>query len=301
MISVWREYGVIGTLLVVAVGGYLYVSHNEPDLLAASLDSIGGHLLSMIPDGGERSGVQAALDTLEVRVKSGEVRPEQIERYAASVFNLGTSGEKLAPEDAEMVVRLAYSDAGILPTPEGHIPPPPKSARIDVRVQDLEDLASELEPMVAFFETLKEDPGPTGPSLRFYSDGKLHVVVDDRLREKLESDVAARPLIRDKALSWRARFTDAVRAERQRHVERSEELGRMAGTRSDTLKLGPAAEALARMSRLRSLGLVSEPEVDSMLTAIEVEIKAIIRDLPPPPPPPPDPETTGASVSSSSG
>lgn len=299
MKSVWREYGVIGTLLVVAVGGYLYVSRNKPDMLAASLDTIGGHLLSLVPEGGGRSDVQAALDTLERRVKTGEVEPEQIERYAASVFNLGTSGEPLAPKEAEMVVRLAYSDPAVLTGPEGQALPAPRKNHVVVRAEDLERLASELGPMVAFYETVKGSADSTGPAYRFYSDGKLHVVVDDRMRERVESDAAARPLIRDKSMSWRARFTEAAAAEKLRHMEHTEQLAHMAASWADSLDIGKTTKALYHISRLRSLGFVPEESVDSMVSAIEIEVKAILSDLPSPPPVP-DRESTSTSVSSSS-
>jgi len=301
MSSVWREYGVIGTLLVVAVGGYLYMSRNQPDMLAASLDAIGGHLLALVPEGGGRSGVRAALDTLEQRVKEGSVQPEQIERYAASVFNLGTSGDSLAPEEAELVVRLAYADPAALPAPKGVAPAPPRAPSAHVTSRELESLASDLEPMVVFYESALKNVDSTGPAFRFYSDGRLHVVVDDRMRERIEKDQAAQPLLRDKAMSWRARFTEAAEAERQRQVERAEELTRIAGTWTDSLELRPALESFARLTRLRSLGFVPEAKVDSLMQVIEIEVKAALRDLPPPPPPPPaDRETGTVSVSSSS-
>jgi hypothetical protein len=300
MNSVWREYGVIGTLLVVAVGGYLLMSRQQKDVLGASLQSIGGHLLALVPDAGGRDDVQAALDTLQDRVRRGSVPPEQIERFAASVFNLGTSGDSLAAAEAEMVVRLAYSDPAALPAPRGGVPPQPAARPHLTGVAEMDRLADELAPMVAFYETINVTADSMGPAFRFYSDGKLHVVVDDRLREKIEGGEAAKVLMRDKSMSWRARFSEAAEADRQRHLEHAERLTRVAENWSDTLAIGPAAEVLARMSRLRSMGFVTEADVDSIMARIESEVNAILRELPPPPPPAPRHETSSASVSSSS-
>jgi len=289
MKTVWREYGAIATLLVVAVGGYLYMSRNQVDLLDLSLQTIGGHLLSLVPDGSDRRNVEAALDTLRMRVDEGEVPPEQIERYAASVFNIGTSGRTLAPEEAEMVVRMAYGEQSLLPAPDGSSAAPPPRPKKATAGTELADLAETLQPMMAFFESVRPEAVADtagGPVVRFYSDGRLRVVIDDRLREKIEQESAAQALMQERAVSWRAHFAEAVEAERLRFEERADRLGELATVWADTLRIKPTATALARLQRLRSLGLVPESHVDSIVIVIEHELESLVRKLPPPPAPP---------------
>lgn len=293
MNTVWREYGVIGVLLVVAISGYLFVSRHQEDLLALSLDAISSQLLALVPDEEGRGRVTEVLNRFKERVAAKEVDPDQVEQFAASVLNLGTAGEPLNADDAELVVRLALDENPALPLPDGitfdvNTSTPRKPARPPT-ADELAAVGERLQPMIAFFNSVRTElPTDTtmGVPFRFYADQGLHVVVDDRYREQIESAVEAKALMSERAVSWRARFADATEAERDRLDSRVSRIIHLRSGGVDSVKLAGSIENLARIRRLESLGVIAHPDLDSIMIKVETELMRVIADLPTPPSPP---------------
>jgi len=106
MKSLLKEYGIIAVLIVVAVGGYLLVDRNKEDILSYSLDAVGTRLVSLVDDEESKRQIARAFDSFKRRVANDEVSSEQVELVAANILNLSTSGARITPEDAELILNL---------------------------------------------------------------------------------------------------------------------------------------------------------------------------------------------------
>lgn len=306
MSNVWREYGVIGVLMVVAIGGYLYVSRNQVNVIAQSLEVLSGHLLNLVPEADGRDRVAASLADFKQRVEANEVSPEQVEQFAASVLNLGSSGAPLNADEAEYVIRMALAEGQEFPVPGVAAPVRRTSApKVTVGPDAWEALGERLQPMLAFYSQARTDlesDSSAALGIRFYADEGMRVVVDDRYRARLEQDEAAQALLEERAVSWRARFADATQAERERLLSRAKRFesvrfvaldsGSVAIVDMDTVALKAKLGHITSLRRLESFGMVAESGFDSFVVSLETDLEDLINRsilaIPPPPPIPPD-------------
>lgn len=213
MKSIWKEYGLILLLIVVAVGGYLIVDRNKEDILAYSLDAIGTRLVSLVDDDVAKRRIALAFESFKSRVANDEVSQEQVELVAANILNLSTSGARITPEDAELILNLneealladlpvPASGVGVTaetvgadpapdPAPEpdppaapsapatpGAMAPvrPPSVVRIDARA-----LASRIEAMVDVAESMERmvpADSVIGKFMIFSPENGLHLQID---------------------------------------------------------------------------------------------------------------------------
>ena len=272
MSRVWREYGVIIVLLVVAVGGYLYLTRAEEDLVDRALGHLSEHLLTLVPEGVQREETRATLAAMEEKVASGEMQPEQVERFAANVLNLASSGEPLAPDEAEMVMRLALEDPEVLPiatdgTPRTEAPaalPRPSRAEMARTVR-------RVERMMAFYSELQgvappDDAVQNVPPVRFYADRGLRAEVDERLRARIVTPVPDED--RD-MVAWKESLTERLMDDSERLES---EAIKMMGVVADSFHMATEMKSLAMMKRLASRGWVFNPRVESLAVSIEAEI-----------------------------
>lgn len=310
MSNAWREYGVIGVLMVVSIGGYLYVSRNQVNVIAQSIEVLSGHLLNLVPEAEGRDRVAASLADFKQRVEANEVSPEQVEQFAASVLNLGSSGARLNADEAEYVIRLALAEGQEFPVP-GVAPPIRRTLapKVTVEPDAWEALGERLQPMLAFYSQARHDLEPDSTAaigIRFYADQGMRVVVDDRYRARLEQDEAAQTLLEERAVSWRARFADATQAERERLLSRAKRYQTFtfatpdSGSHlsMDTVALKVKLGHIASLRRLESFGVVDESGFDSFVVSLETDLEALVTRsipaIPPPVPIPPDSTRRGA-------
>lgn len=265
--TLWREYGVIVVLLTVSVGGYLYLSESEEDLLGNALQSVSNHLLALVPEGQDQAEALAALSIMEDRVARGEVRPEQMELLAASIMNLRSSRTMLEPEEAEMLVMMALEDPDVLPSPGD---PAPETAPTPASRADMAAAAGRVESMFELWQDVDRRMGeterrPNAPPIRFYSDNGLKVVVDERLRPELEGTAL---LNEDGAptVAWQARLAESVEAESERIAAESAVLAGFLHSRLDSLdqETSQRMDKVAMLNRLRSHGVVLPARAESL-------------------------------------
>lgn len=297
--------------MAVAIGGYLYVSRNQVNVVAQSLEVLSGHLLDLVPEEEGRDRVAASLADFKQRVEANEVSPEQVEQFAASVLNLGSAGAPLNADEAEYVIQLALAEGQDFPVPG--VAGPVRSVSVPKVVKDPEAwdaLGERLEPMLAFYSQARHslDPDSTAAiGIRFYADQGMRVVVDDRYREQLEKEAASQALLEERAVSWRARFADATQAERERILSKAKKFqsvtfvtpDSVVVSGMDTTVIKAKLEAIARLRRLESLGIVADPGFDSFVVALESDLESLIARsvfVPPPPPPPAPPDSTRRGV-----
>lgn len=265
--TLWREYGVIAVLLTVSVGGYLYLSESEEDLLGKALQSVSNHLLALVPEGQDQGEALAALSIMEDRVARGEVRPEQMERLAASILNLRSSRTTLEPEEAEMLVMMALEDPDVLPSPSD---PAPAAAPTPASRADMTAAAGRVESMFELWQDVdrrrnESEMPQTAPPIRFYADEGLRVVVDERLRSELEGTA----LVMDdgtRMLAWQARLAESVEAESERIAEESAMMAGFLRSRLDSLdqETSRRMDKVAMLNRLRSHGVVLPARAESL-------------------------------------
>lgn len=200
MNTIWKEYGIIAVLIVIAVGGYLIVDRNKEDILAYSLDAIGTRLVALVDDDVSKRRIALAFDSFKRRVANDEVSSEQVELVAANILNLSTSGARITPEDAELILNL--NEEALLadlpvpdpashsasepelpsapttpPTPDAAAPDrPPPAVKINSRA-----LASRIEAMVDVAESMERTvPADSviGKFMVFSPENGLHLEID---------------------------------------------------------------------------------------------------------------------------
>ncbi|MBO6574512.1 MAG: hypothetical protein JJ896_03775 [Rhodothermales bacterium] len=284
MSNVWREYGAIAVLLVVAIGGYLFLSRSEEDLMARALETVSDHLLALVPEQ-DRDRTLASLEEFERRAAEGEVPPEQIEWLAASVLNLSSSGSSLASEEAEMMVSLALNDSPLLPEPAVSRQAPPRPPSTPVQKSRKKDLLESAGRVSEMFNVLTEVKGWSGqdstfrdaPPVRFYSDRGLRAVVDERLRGEVERAERFDRARQESLVAWQSRLAESVEAEAERKAVMAQELGQLwAAVKDSMIQEAAQLEKLATMRSLESRGFMFGPEMESLAVDLEGQLKSRI-------------------------
>ncbi|NNE71051.1 MAG: hypothetical protein HKN29_11910 [Rhodothermales bacterium] len=262
----------IAVLLTVSIGGYLYLSQSEEDLIGTALQSVSNHLLALVPEQGEKDEAFATISLMEDRLASGEVRPEQMERLAASIMNLRSSGTTLDAGEVDMLVKMALEDPEVLPSPESseRPPPPPPHSRAE-----MVEAAGRVEAMFGLWQDVDrrtregEAPlPPDAPPIRFYADNGLKVVVDERLRAELER---AGPGERNRMVAWQARLAESVGAESERIEGETAKLVQFFESRRDSLdaETSRQIDRLTMLNKLRSRGVVLPARAESLMVREE--------------------------------
>lgn len=270
--TLWREYGLITVLLVVSVGGYLYLSETDEDLIGNALQSLSAHLLALVPEEGERGEALAAISMMEEKVAKGEMRPEQMERLAANIMNLRSSGASLDGPEAEMMVRMAMDDPAVLPSPASDAAQPPRPAPAP-SPEDMEAAAGRVQSMFQLFDDVQKTTAVgsvegigTAPTMRFYAENGLTVVLDERLRSEIGSSRNVRRRQNDKRVRWQARLAESLEADQERLAAEASTLARLSASYVDSLEIDSALQLdrLALLKRLRAGGVMVPAEAESL-------------------------------------
>ena len=304
MRNFWRDYGIIGVLIAIAVGGYFLIGERKNDILSYSLDAIGNRLIELVDDDARKEDVADAFSRFKDRVSSKEVAPEQIENIAANVLNLSTSGAQLSPEEAEMVLDLALeSPADVLPIPQillGELPaatdkvtpvsPPSAPGTVVISDDQLVKLGSRVTAMVSFAEKMKEMAASDkkvkdfSKHYHFTFDDGLRIVVDtmaDTVWAHEELRELVSELDREKWVDWRQNLVEErrVRDERiQKVKERISIARRQEGVVVSRLPgEWTALVKLERLNRLQELGLVVNMDTALLRMRIDITIREAMK------------------------
>lgn len=203
-----REYGPITALIVVAMVGYALYSINKDDIFNYSLDLIGERMMEMVSDPEHRASIAGMFGQFKERALANEISHEQVELMAANVLNLSQSRVKLTPEQAELVLNMAYVEPDTtlaallladslppLPVPDQvrlrtRPPGPPPAPRPGDR--DREALGRRLQSLIAFDAAVKElanaatvDAEALAEHMQYASDKGLHVVLDEEMKKAM--------------------------------------------------------------------------------------------------------------------
>lgn len=276
--NVWREYGVIAVLLVVAVGGYLVVSRGDRDVVTAMMDRLSEQLLGMIPDASARASTQATLLNLRDRVDQRSVQPEQLEQLAANVLNLRASGSELSQDEARLVIELALEEASALSSPGDPVllqaPPetPPRPSRAD-----LVQVARRLDRVLSIYSDVRQAaPADSSvddiPPVRFYASDGLRVVIDERLRPMLPPTPESEEAPEKRIIEWQAQLAETVQANRRKRRTEAEALEYLASVTPESVGAHKEMHTLAALRDLESRGLVTPARAESVSVRIERHI-----------------------------
>jgi len=310
MKNILREYGVIGALLVIAVGGYFLIGDRPEDILAYSLDAIGNRLTALVADDSSKAEVADAFDRFKARVDSNEVAPEQIETVVASVLNLTVSGASLSTEEAEMVLDLATETMALnLPMPQmpdvANLPTPPlpttpfpapeeKPSWFELDETRRADVGTRVSAMIKFADQMpvvaESDAGGRRSKnyYRFdYEDG-LHVVIDSLTESLLKLESFSELATELSQETW-VRVQQDVEKSQQANFERikitRQRIGRARAAVSVEVSEGGSLEkhdallAMERFHRLQELGLVVKMDSSLLQMRLEMTIREAMNHL----------------------
>lgn len=287
-----KDYGLVLLLIFVGVGGYLVLGEEREDILSSSLDALGRRLIAMVDDTDDRAKTADTFEEFKAKVAANEIAPEQLERIAANVLNLTSSGAKLSPEDADFVLGLTVErGASALPTPD--LPTSIENPRemtpfvtepsftVHTWSQESSDeMGERLSTMVRFADKVREMSGPTGSdsdmamSFQYIVDDGLKVVIDtgaSRFLELSEIQVLAHEMERDRVVVWESN----LRSARRKHVERLRlQSKRLEETRTFSGAISPRnmvkIRTFERLNRLQEGGVVLQ--VDSSFYRLRMDL-----------------------------
>jgi hypothetical protein len=306
--KIWREYGVIAVLLVVSVGGYLLLSRDDGDLLTSAMDRIAEHLVSLVPDAEGKELTEASLADFRARVADQEVAPEQLERFAASVLNLHSAGGELNSDEAEMIIRLALNDdsgfseaaattegvasevaspaSGVASATSGVASATSEIAALPTpaRSGEMDRVGRRMDRVVRFYSGVRKvAPADTAvrnaPPIQFQADGGLRIVMDDRLRsrmEGLETETVRGDL---EMVEWKAHLAETLREQRRHQWDEAQGLRHIAEMAGDSLVSHGALRTLTMLRQLESRGVITRPAVESLAVALELRLSQEMQDL----------------------
>lgn len=293
MMTFFKEYGLVLLLIIVGVGGFLLLGDEREDILASSLDALGQRLMDMVDDTDAKAKAAETFEDFKAKVASNEIAPEQLERIAANVLNLTSSGAKLSPEEADMVLDLSMEgEASALPMPElvdtggdepAQMTPVAPEPTVMVHTWSREasdELGERLATLVKLADKVKEmsvsaeSNSDMAMSFQYVVDGGLKVVVDtvfSHIWAASEMQALAQDMERARVVVWENNVHDA----RKRHVQSLRaQRERLENTRisSPELPLREARKimALERLNRLQEAGVVLQ--IDSTLYRLRMEM-----------------------------
>ena len=293
MTKFFKEYGPVLLLIIVGVGGYLLLGDEREDILSSSLDALGLRLISMVDDTDGRAKTADTFEDFKAKVAANEIAPEQVERIAANVLNLTSSGAKLSQEEADLVLSLSI-EGGVsaLPMPdlsdtggEKPIEMTPIVAEPNVMVhtwsrESSDEIGERLATMVEFADKVKQMSASVGSdtdmamSFQYVVDDGLKVVVDTLASHFLEmSEIQAltHEMERDRVVIWeknvrgaRRKRNETFKMQRKRMEEARTSSGAL--SQSDERKI----VALERLNRLQEAGVILQ--IDSTLYRLRMDL-----------------------------
>lgn len=293
----WKEYGLVGVLIVIAVGGYFLLGENREDILARSLDSIGERLMELVDDREAKAKTADAYANFKDRVAAKEVTPDQFERIAASVLNLSTSGAKLSSEEVEMVLSLAIEgEVNVLPIPDAPfetsevtpVEPAPDVSTYTWTLATEEEVGARVSAMVAFSDKMKqmavaaEQADETNLHVQYVVNDGIQVVVDSVISIWQDNELQAltADLDREKRVIWNKDLADTQR----KHFEQLKtQREKIAVTRGAGVNLSPNEAGkimvLERLNRLQEKGIILDIDSTTFRIRMDIILQEVLREL----------------------
>ncbi len=179
MRNVWREYGLIALLIVVAMAGYLIYYQSKGDILSASLNVIGDRLVTMVLGGESASGL---LDQFKARVL-GEDAHTPAPDYAPADADTPVADEALTVADEVEITRQPSPAPAAAPRAPAVASPAPVALPEPSASSILAD-ADETNVFVAEIRRIF----PDDPELQQKLSEYVHLRLEDGLRITIDPE-----------------------------------------------------------------------------------------------------------------
>ncbi len=256
-----RDYGLILSLgIIIAVASYWFVKEMPKDGVGFYLDALGEKLMAMVPQDDEKEALAAVYDNFKEKVKEKKIKPENVERVAAAIINLSNSKDTLSTIEAEALIEIAISSIVPPSSPAGDAPKPSPQEweRLNERLGAVHDLDKKLrEKRVIINRT---------PDMEYRVDEQLNVIIDSRVREKLEKEEVLHRLEEQKRIVWIDNMAESLQKDLEKIEVELEAIGHEDDARKNMLKLKILAQPMIEkgMMIIDSLNIITVINWDSL-------------------------------------
>jgi hypothetical protein len=313
MKTLFREYAIIGIVIVAGMAAYVAYHYNRQDILEYGLDVIGERLVEMVDSEESKQAIRERFSEFRQSVLDRQVPADRVETLAANVLNMSNAGTSLSREEADMVLGFAVEPSSLplpalaasesLPdapdslagTEKGAGPPQavtraaPRTAEPPGR-GDLERLADRLSRAIdldaqvrRLMSEMPEMQPDIASRVMFHADGGLTVSVDTGLVAAVHVPGLARltrslgALDEREMLIWKRDLAHQRSLERTRATEELDRIVEWREGRHEALHdaAGEALRALEEMKMLEMKGYMVSGMSDSLEAAVLAEIAQI--------------------------
>lgn len=294
--KIFRIAAVIIFIFLGVVAIYNLSIKPKIDVLNNYVELLGDKLLTMVPEGaGKEALAKMYLDFVE-KVRNREVKPERIEQVAAGILNLSNNYEKITPQQAEAIIRVAVMlpELDSAKTVVEVIPAQPPAPA----AHEWETLGERLKSVYEFNEKLHLHPLPSGqqPSphvypapkpMHFRVDKGLTIVIDSDFKTDLQSKAyreaaeEMKKLEQQNILHWQEDFDREMEAEKKRMALELKQIQMELQQEEHSIKLNSirVEEVVKVLQSLDSLDIPFPVNIDSIMKEVETELKKAKSDL----------------------
>jgi hypothetical protein len=262
--KIFRIAAVIIFILLGVVAIYNLSIKPKIDVLNNYVELLGDKLLTMVPEGAGK-----------------EAKPERIEQVAAGILNLSNNYEKITPQQAEAIIRVAVMlpELDSAKTVVEVIPAQPPAPA----AHEWETLGERLKSVYEFNEKLHLHPLPPGqqPSPHVYPAPKpMHFRVDKGLTYR-EAAEEMKKLEQQNILHWQKNFAREMEAEKKRMALELMQIQMELQQEEHSIKLNSiqVEEVVKVLQSLDSLGIPVPVNIDSIMKEVETDLKKAKSDL----------------------
>ncbi len=256
-----RDYGLIFSLgIIIAVGSYWVVKEMPTDGIEFYLDALGDKLMAMVPQDNKKEELAAVYEDFRKKVKEKKIKPENVEKVAAAIINLTNSKDTLSADEAEALIEIASTS--IIPLL------PLKYEVVEPSAEDWEKLNERLESVHDLDKKLREQNIiiNTTPEMTYRVDENLNVIIDSRVRHRLEKEEILRHLEEQKRVVWIDNMAESLKKDLDKIEIELEAMGQEHNTRKNILKLKILTQPIIEkgMMIIDSINVISVINWDSL-------------------------------------
>jgi hypothetical protein len=278
---------IIGIIIFIGIGLIpIYQRFVEPqiDHINQYAELLGNKLLAMVPEGSGKENLAQQYQEFLEKVKKREVEPERVERVAAGILNASNAAEMLTPKQGEAILHLAFYT------------PPADSTNVAAAVNPLPEtpameewakVGERLKYTFDFQEKLQQQPVDPHKHLQlprmmeFRCDNGLKIVMDSKIKTELsgqefpELAVEVDKLEQENLLHWQENYEKELEIQMlqlEKSLEKMEQEIKNMEYDID-IRNSEILEAVKSIQILDSLGMPVPVNVDSILKAVEAELK----------------------------
>lgn len=286
-----RLVGFVTFVIIAAAGIYLAFYANKEvkqDVLAYSLNLLGDKLLTMVPDGPQKTKLAQAYEEFKQRAIARKVAPEQVEQVAANILNATTSEKNLTSEQAEALLHSGLMFPPKMQPPHSSQTPlqkppsgkePPSSEKWIALTENLKTVLEFNENFQKVIREKAEKQKKMAMQFHYRVDNGLKLALDPELRQYLDEHEMQQltkemqQLEKANLLEWQTNLQEELQKEMQ---QLDEELATLQKSMAE-LKQQKMLESVQKLEIMKGLeGLENIPFInaDSIYNAVGESLRA---------------------------